>query len=110
MNAPDVPTYDGDRSELPLGFRIDTSVLQQLDVPIETPVIFNAMRCPSLPLKATFTFSSGAAVIVTGGPPGEIEYARRELPVTERLSVSPPTVAETDRVREPASVGVYEAV
>ena len=82
------------------------SELQQLDVPIETPVMRNAIRWPSVPAKATFTSSFGAAVIVTGGPPGAIEYARSELPETERLSVSEPTVAETVSVSAPASVGV----
>src|SRR5215218_1019533 len=110
MKAPEVPTYDGVRSEVPLGFWIETNMLQQLDVPIVTPVILSAIRRPSVPANVTFRFSFADTVIVTGGPPGSITTVRSALPETERLSVRTPAVADTVNVSGPASAGVYVPV
>jgi hypothetical protein len=72
MKAPDVPTYEGDRSGVPSGFRIETRVLQQLEGPIVTPVIFRETLWPCVPANTRFTSSPEAAVTVTGGPLGTI--------------------------------------
>src|SRR3990170_973214 len=107
MNPPEVPTYDGASSDVPSGFWIEKNVLQQLEVPIVTPVILSAIRRPSLPANMRFRFSFAATVIVTGDPPGSIATVRSALPETERLSVTAPAVADTVSVNGPASAGVY---
>ena len=59
MKPPLVPTNVGATSVLPSGLRIDTRVLQQLEVPIVTFVIVKLMRCPAVPLNVGFAFCPG---------------------------------------------------
>ena len=71
MKPPLVPTDVGVTRGVPPGLRMDTRVLQQLDVPIVTPVIFKLILCEAVPLKVNAAFCPGTVVVtVTGGPPG----------------------------------------
>jgi hypothetical protein len=68
-----VPTVVGEAKVVPSGLSIDTFVLQQLDVPIVTPVSSSATRRPAEPSKETLPFCPGVAIVtLTGGPPGVV--------------------------------------
>ena len=72
IDPPLVPTEVETRF-VPSGFRIDTVVLQQIEVPMVTLLISRLTCWPAVPLKVNRAFCPGVVMFtVTAAPPGVI--------------------------------------
>src|SRR5262245_13068810 len=86
MKPPVVPTNVGATSVPPPGLRIDTLVLQQVDVPMVTLVIFRLILCDAVPLKIRAAFCPITVVVtVTAAPPGVIDALTSEALLSVKL-------------------------
>src|SRR5919108_5843507 len=109
MKPPFVPTYVGVTSVVPSGLPIETRALQQVDVPMVTPLTRRLTRCSAVPVKARSASPPESAIVtVTGSPSGTIVIGT--TPETDRVAVDPPVVAETVTRRGPSLSGTKTPV